>query len=53
MNCGGGVTCKLPERKKVKGVFKRRKLKIGDLNDESFKGPIKCTLAQAKQSRFL
>ena len=32
------VTCKLSECKKVKGVFKRRKLKIGDLIDESFKG---------------
>ena len=34
----GRVTCKLSECKKVKGVFKRRKLKIGDLVDESFKG---------------
>ena len=33
----GRVACKLSERKKVKGVFKRRKLKIGDLVDESFK----------------
>ena len=32
------VTCKLSERKKVKGVCKRRKLKIGDLVDMSFKG---------------
>ena len=37
-NSTGRVTCKLSERKKVKGVFKRRKLKIGDLVDESFKG---------------
>ena len=37
-NSTGSVTCKLSERKKVKGVFKRRKLKIGDLIDESFKG---------------
>ena len=34
----GRVTCKSSERKKVKGAFKRRKLKIGDLVDESFKG---------------
>ena len=34
----GRITCKLPERKKVKGVFKRRNLKIGDLVDESFEG---------------
>ena len=32
------ANCKISERKKVKGVFKRRKLKIGDLVDESFKG---------------
>ena len=32
----GNVTCKLSEPKKVKGVFKRRKLKIGDLIDVSF-----------------
>ena len=38
MNSSGRVTCKLSERKTVKGVFKRRKLKIGDLVDESFKG---------------
>ena len=38
MNSTGRVTCKLSECKKVKGVFKRRKLKIGDLIDESFKG---------------
>ena len=38
MNSSGRVTCKLSERKKVKGVFKRRKLKIGDFIDESFKG---------------
>ena len=37
-NSTGRVTCKLSERKKVKGVFKRRKLKTGDLIDESFKG---------------
>ena len=34
----GRVTCKLSEHKKVKGVFRRRKLKIGDLVDESFEG---------------
>ena len=33
----GKVTCKLPKCKKVKGMFKRRKLKIDDLTDESFK----------------
>ena len=38
MSGSGRVTCKLSERKKVKGVFKKRKLKIGDLVDESFKG---------------
>ena len=38
MNSTGRVTCKLSECKKVKGVFKRRKLKIEDLIDESFKG---------------
>ena len=38
MNNTGRLTCKLSECKKVKGVFKRRKLKIGDLIDESFKG---------------
>ena len=37
-NSSGRVTCKLSERKKIKGVFKRRKLMIGDLIDESFKG---------------
>ena len=37
-NSTGRVTCKLSERKKVKGVFKRRKLKIGDLIDEPIKG---------------
>ena len=37
-NSSRRVTCKLSERKKVKGVFKRKKLKIGDLVDESFKG---------------
>ena len=36
MNSSGRVICKLSERKKVKGVFKRRKLKIGNLVDESF-----------------
>ena len=30
------VNCKLAECKKVKGVFKRRKLKIGDLVDKAF-----------------
>ena len=34
----GKVPCKLSECKKVKGVFKRKKLKIGDLVDELFKG---------------
>ena len=34
----GKVSCKISERKKVKGVFKTRKLKIGDLVDESFEG---------------
>ena len=34
----GKVSCRLSERKKVKGVFKRREIKIGDLVDESFKG---------------
>ena len=38
-NSTGRVNCKLSERKKVKGAFKRRKLKIGDLIDESFEGP--------------
>ena len=38
MNSSGRVTCKLSERKKVEGVFKKRKLKISDLVDESFKG---------------
>ena len=37
-NISGRVNCKLSEHKKVKGVFKRRKLKIGDLVDESFEG---------------
>ena len=37
-NSSGRVNCKLSEGKKVKGVFKRRKLKIIDLIDESFKG---------------
>ena len=34
----GKVSCRISERKKVKGVFKRRKLKIDDLVDESFEG---------------
>ena len=34
----GKVSCRLSELKKVKGVSKRRKPKIGDLVDESFKG---------------
>ena len=34
----GRVTCKISERKIVKGLFKRRKLNIDDLIDESFKG---------------
>ena len=37
-NSAGSVKCKISECKKVKSVFKRRKLKIGDLVDESFKG---------------
>ena len=37
-NSSGRLTFKLSEHKKVKGVFKRRKLKIDDLIDESFKG---------------
>ena len=37
-NSTGRVNCKISECKKVKDVFKRRKLKIGDLVDESFKG---------------
>ena len=37
-SCSGRVTCKLSERKKVKGMFKRRAINIGDLVDESFKG---------------
>ena len=37
-NRSGSLNCKLSERKKIKGVFKRRKLKTGDLVDESFKG---------------
>ena len=32
------VRCRLSESKKVKGVFKRRPIKISDLVDESFKG---------------
>ena len=34
----GKVSCKISERKKVKGMFKRRKIKIDDLVDTSFKG---------------
>ena len=37
-NSTGQVSCKLSERKKVKGVFKRREIKIDGLIDESFKG---------------
>ena len=37
-NSTGKVSCRISECKKVKGVFKRRKLKIDDLVDESFKG---------------
>ena len=37
-NSTGRVTCKISECKKVKGVFKRRRLKIDDLIDESFEG---------------
>ena len=37
-NSTGKVCCRSSESKKVKGVFKRRKLKIGDLVDELFKG---------------
>ena len=37
-NSAGKVRCRISERKKVKGVFKRSKLKIGDLVEESFKG---------------
>ena len=36
-NSSGRVNCQLSECKKVKGVFKRRKLKFGDLVDESFR----------------
>ena len=32
------VNCKISERKEVKGVFKRSKLSINNLVDESFKG---------------
>ena len=32
------VNCKISERKEVKGVFKRSKLRINDQVDESFKG---------------
>ena len=34
----GKISCRLSERKKAKGVFKRREIKIDDLVDESFKG---------------
>ena len=37
-NSNGRVTCRLSERKKLKGVFKRRVIKLNDLVDESFKG---------------
>ena len=37
-NSAGKVSCRLSERKKVKGLFKRRVIKIDDLVDESFKG---------------
>ena len=38
-NGSGRVNCRISECKKVKGVFKRRAIKISDLVDESFKGP--------------
>ena len=41
-NSAGSVKCKLSEHEKVKGVFQKRKLKIDDLVDESFKGS--CTI---------
>ena len=34
----GMVNCKISERKEVKGVFKRSKVRINDLVGESFKG---------------
>ena len=34
----GIVNCKISEHKEVKGVFKRSKLRINNLVDESFKG---------------
>ena len=34
----GKVNCRISERKKVKDVFKRRKIKTDDLVDTSFKG---------------
>ena len=37
-NSTGRVNCRISERKKVKGDFKRRLIKISDLVDESFKG---------------
>ena len=46
-NSTGRVTCKLTERKKVKGVFKTRKLRIGNLIDESFKGSCVLRVYQA------
>ena len=36
-NSAGKVSCRLSELKKVKGVSKRKIIKIGDLVDESFK----------------
>ena len=35
----GKINCQITECKKVKDVFKRRKIKIDDLVDTSFKGP--------------
>ena len=37
-NTDGKVNCRISERKKVKYVFKRRKIKIDGLVDTSFKG---------------
>ena len=37
-NSAGKENCRISELKKVKGVFKRRKLKIFDLVHESFEG---------------
>ena len=57
MKSSGMVNCKIPERKEVKGVFKRSKLRINDLVDESFKES--CVLkvyrmyvGSSKRSRF-